>query len=345
LERLTNQLVNRAAADMLTRIETSDAAYLTSRRIVIGFAVGSIGLALVLGYALSWSLIGPVKQVDSRLKQIAAGDFSRHVEVLNRDELGTLAANVNRMNDELGQLYQQLETANRHKSQFLATVNHELRTPLSAIIGYARLLWRGTEGQIAPLQRENLQDLMNNAERLLAQIDSLLDFAKIEAGKMEVQIEPVRVEELIQGTAATMEPIVNKDSVRLVCEISCDSTLLYTDCEKLRQIMLNLLSNAVKFTDHGEIKISVCQVNGDFKLAVADTGIGIEKTDMDKIFEEFNRGRLSSSGRYRGTGLGLTIVKRLVDILGGSIAVESELQKGSTFTVTLPMKPRGAHLV
>ena len=345
LERLTNQLVNRAAADMVTRTEASQAAYLTSRRIVVGFAVGSIGLALVLGYALSWSLIGPVKRVDSRLKQIAAGDFSRHVEVLNRDELGTLAANVNRMNDELGQLYQHLETANRHKSQFLASVNHELRTPLSAIIGYARLLRRGTEGQIAPSQRDNLQDLMNNAERLLTQIDSLLDFAKIEAGKMEVQIEPVRVDELVQGAATTVEPILNRDAVRLVCEILLHSTVVYTDGEKLRQIMLNLLSNAIKFTDHGEIKISVCQANGDFKLAVADTGIGIAQTDIERIFEEFNRGRLSSTGRYRGTGLGLTIVKKLVDVLGGSISVESRVEKGSTFTVTLPMRPRDASLV
>ena len=102
LERLTNQLVNRAAADMVTSIETSETAYLTSRRVVIGFAVGSIGLALILGYTFSWSLIGPVREMDSRLKQIASGDFSQHVEVPNRDELGTLAANLNRMNDELG---------------------------------------------------------------------------------------------------------------------------------------------------------------------------------------------------------------------------------------------------
>jgi signal transduction histidine kinase len=100
------------------------------------------------------------------------------------------------------------------------------------------------------------------------------------------------------------------------------------------------LSNAIKFTDHGEIKISVCQANGDFKLAVADTGIGIAQTDIERIFEEFNRGRLSSTGRYRGTGLGLTIVKKLVDVLGGSIAVESEVGKGSTFTVTLPIYRR-----
>ena len=131
LERLTNQLVNRAAADVVASIETSQAAYLTSRWVVICFAVGSIGLALILGYAFSWSVIGPVKEMDSRLKQIASGDFSEHVEVLNRDELGTLATNLNRMNDELGQLYKQLETANRHKSDFLASMSHEFRTPLT----------------------------------------------------------------------------------------------------------------------------------------------------------------------------------------------------------------------
>ena len=212
LERLTNQLVNRAAADMVTSIETSEAAYLTSRWVVIGFAVGSIGLALILGYAFSWSLIGPVKEMNSRLKQIASGDFSQHVEVPNRDELGTLAANLNRMNDELGQLYQQLETANRHKSRFLANVNHELRTPLSAIIGYANLLLRQTQGQLSPLQTENLQDLLNNAMRQLNLIDSLLDFAKIEAGKMEILVEPVIIEKVIQGAAATVEPMLDKDS-------------------------------------------------------------------------------------------------------------------------------------
>ena len=113
------------------------------------------------------------------------------------------------MNDELAQLYQQLEIANRHKSQFLANVNHELRTPVSAIIGYARLVLRATEGQISQLQRDNLQDLLNNAERLLNQIDSLLEFSKIEAGKIEVDVEPVKVNEVIQGAISTIEPTLN----------------------------------------------------------------------------------------------------------------------------------------
>ncbi|HZM91736.1 MAG TPA: ATP-binding protein [Blastocatellia bacterium] len=337
LERLTNQLVNRAAADMVASIETSQGAYLTSRWVVIGSAVGSIGLALILGYAFSWSLIGPVKEMDARLKQIASGDFSQHVEVLNRDELGTLAANLNRMNDELGQLYQQLETANRHKSDFLASMSHEFRTPLNAIIGYGRLVRRATEGQISPLQRENLQDLLNNAERLLNLIDSLLDFAKIEAGKMAVRVEPVRVSEIIHGAASTIESILNSASVRLVREIAPDIPPLNTDREKLRQIILNLLGNAVKFTERGEIRIAACQQNGSLKLVVSDTGIGIEKKDLDQIFEKFHQGDLSSSKKYRGTGLGLAIVKQFVNLLGGEITVESEVGKGSVFTVTLPL--------
>jgi signal transduction histidine kinase len=337
LDRVMNELVNRAEVEMVDKIAASNAAYAHSRWIVIGFAVGSIALALILGYAFSWSLIGPVKAMDLRLKQIASGNFSQHVEVLNRDELGTLASNLNRMNDELGQLYKQLDTANRHKSDFLASMSHEFRTPLNAIIGYGRLIRRETEGQIAPLQRENLQDLLNNAERLLNLIDSLLDFAKIEAGKMEVRVEPVRVEEIIQGTAAAIETILNPSSVRLIREIASDIPALNTDREKLRQIILNLLGNAVKFTERGEIRISASQQNGSLKLVVSDTGIGIETKDLDQIFEKFHQGDLSATKKYRGTGLGLAIVKKFVNLLGGEVGVESEVGKGSVFTVMLPM--------
>ena len=337
LERLTNQLVNRAAADIVARIEASHAAYVISRRVVIGFVAGSIGLALLLGYAFSWSLIGPVKDMNARLQQITSGDFSRHVEVLNRDELGTLAANLNRMNDELGQLYEQLDTANRYKSDFLASMSHEFRTPLNAIIGYARLIRRDSEGQISRLQRENLQDLLNNAERLLNLIDSLLDFAKIEAGRMDVRVEPVRVHEVIDGVASTIESMLNDDRVHLTRDIDPHLPVVITDREKLRQIIFNLLGNAVKFTETGEIHISASQQNGSLRLAVADTGIGIERHDLDRIFERFHQGDSSTIKKYRGTGLGLAIVKQFAHLLGGEVAVESEVGKGSVFTVTLPL--------
>jgi signal transduction histidine kinase len=224
-------------------------------------------------------------------------------------------------------------------------VNHELRTPVSAIIGYARLLLRATEGQIAPLQKENLQDLLHNAERLLHQIDSLLDFAKIEAGKMEVRAEPVRVDQIIHEAVSIIEPLLNGGAVRLIREISPGIPVLNTDREKLRHIVVNLLDNAVKFTDRGEIKIIASQQDGSLKLVIADTGIGIHGADLNRIFEEFHRGDSSNDKKYRGTGLGLAIVKRFVDLLGGSVTVESEIGKGSTFTVTLPLDRRESGLL
>jgi len=341
LERLTNQLVNRAEADTVASIEASHAAYVTSRWVVIGFAVGSIGLALILGYAISWSLIGPVKRMDTRLSEIASGDFSKQIEVSNRDELGTLAANLNQMNDELGQLYGKLEAANRHKSEFLANVSHDLRTPLNAIIGFTRMVLRKTEGQIPNLQKENLQKVLISGEHLLGLINSLLDLAKIEAGRMEVFAETFKLDEVIHMVTSTVEPMLKDGRVRLVKEIAPDIPQLNTDRQKLKQIVLNLLSNAAKFTEQGEIRISASRENGSFKLAVADTGIGMKKEALDHIFEEFRQAEKSTASQYGGTGLGLAIVKRLANLLGGDIGVESEVGKGSKFTITIPISLKG----
>ena len=316
-------------------------------------------LSTVAIYIFSDRITRPIERLTEHAKKMSQGMLDQSIPVDSRDEIGQLATAFNDMARSLNDLYLGLESkvaertrqlttvneklaeASEHKSRFLANVNHELRTPLSSIIGYTRLLQRETAGRITSLQRENLADLRRNAERLLRLIDGLLDFAKIEAGKMDVQIEPVKIEELIQTTVATVEPMLDGSSVCLVRDVPPSMAPLATDREKLRQIILNLLGNSVKFTDRGEIRISACQENGHFKLAVADTGIGIEKADMDRIFEEFDRGRLQNDGNYRGTGLGLAIVKRLVELLGGSIAVESEVGRGSTFTVTLPMKSRG----
>jgi len=322
---------------MVASIEASHAAYVTSRWVVIGFAVGSIGLALILGYAISWSVIGPVKRMDTRLSEIASGDFSKQIEVPNRDELGTLAANLNQMNDELGQLYGKIEAANRHKSEFLARISHDLRTPLNAIIGFTRMVLRKTEGQLPDLQKENLQKVLVSGEHLLGLINGLLDLAKIEAGRMEVFSESFRLDEVIHMVASTVEPMLKDGRVRLVKEIAPDIPQLNTDRQKLKQIVLNLLSNAAKFTEQGEIRISASRENGSFKLAVADTGIGMKKEALDHIFEEFRQAEKSTASQYGGTGLGLAIVKRLANLLGGDIGVESEVGKGSKFTVTIPI--------
>ena len=325
----------------------------TSTLLLIG-----LGVALLASFFVARRVLGPLRVLGQGVERIGSGDLGFRVDVKTGDEIERLADQFNEMAAHLREAYtgleqkvaertqaltianEKLEEASRHKSQFLANVNHELRTPVSAIIGYARLVLRATEGQIAPLQSENLKDLLNNAERLLSQIDSLLEFSKIEAGKVEVHVEPVKVSEVIQGAISTIEPSLTGGNVRIVREIAPDLPALNTDREKLRQILLNLLENAVKFTDRGEIKIAASQQNGSVQLVVSDTGIGIPKEELDKIFEEFHRGGSSSTKNYRGTGLGLAIVKKFVDLLGGEVTVESEVDKGSTFTVMLPFDYR-----
>ncbi len=204
LERLTNELVNKAEADMVVSVESAQAAYVRSRWIVIGFAIGTIGLALVLGYAISWSLIGPVRQMEARLARIAAGDFAGRVAVANRDELGTLAANLNRMSGELGRLYEQLEAASRHKSQFLANMSHELRTPLNAILGYAELIQDGIYGEVPEKIRDILTRVQVGGRHLLGLINDVLDLSKIEAGQLKLAVSDYSLREVVHTVFTAM---------------------------------------------------------------------------------------------------------------------------------------------
>jgi signal transduction histidine kinase len=325
----------------------------TSSLLLIG-----LGVALLATLLVSRRVVRPLETLRHGVERIRKGDLTARLDLKTGDEIEILADEFNEMAAHLREAYtgleqkvaertraltianEKLEEASQQKSQFLANVNHELRTPVSAIIGYARLILRATEGQIAPLQRENLQDLLNNAERLLNLIDSLLDVARIEAGKMEVKVEAIRVDEIIHAAISSTEPFLSDGSLRIVREIDPDIPTLNTDREKLRQIVLNLLDNAVKFTECGEVKISASQQNGALKLIVSDTGIGIENRDLNQVFEEFHRGDTSSTKKYRGTGLGLAIVKRFVNLLGGEVTVDSEVGKGSIFTVMLPLDHR-----
>ncbi len=246
-----------------------------------------------------------------------------------------------RLFQEIQEKNQQLEAASRHKSQFLANVSHELRTPLNSIIGFTRIVLRKSEGLIPGLQKENLQKVLISSEHLLNLINGLLDLSKIEAGRMEVYAETFKLDEIIRVATSTVEPMLKDGRVRLVTEIAPDIPPLKTDRDKLKQALLNLLSNAVKFTQEGEIKVSAWQENGTLKLTVADTGIGMKKEALDYIFEEFRQADMSSTRRYGGTGLGLAIVKRFINLMGGDISVESEVGKGSKFTVTIPMELKG----
>jgi len=339
LERLTNQLVNKAEADMVAGIEASTQAYAKAQWIVIGFALGSIALALALGYAISWSLLGPVKKIETQLNQVAAGDFTQRIQVANRDELGTLAANVNKMCEELGLLYGQIEAASQHKSQFLASMSHELRTPLNAIIGLTEMMVTnlgrfGTEKALEPLRRVNAA-----GTHLLSLINEILDLSKIEAGKLELNPEPVNLARLIDEVIGTAGQLAEKNQNRLVVDAQENVDALTADSMRLKQILLNLLSNACKFTKEGEVALRVRKVADGrdwVELAVADSGIGMTAEQQAKLFQDFTQADSLTARRYGGTGLGLAISRKLARMMGGDVTVTSEPGKGSVFTVRLP---------
>jgi signal transduction histidine kinase len=340
LERLTNQLVNKAEADMVAGIEASTQAYADSRWIVIAFALGSIVLALGLGYAISWSVIGPVKEIETRLNRVAAGDFAQRVHVVNRDELGTLADNVNRMCEELGLLYQQIEAASQHKSQFLANMSHELRTPLNAIIGVTEMLREDAQDFKHDADIEPLDRVLGAGRHLLALINDILDLSKIEAGRMELHLESFSLAPVIDDVVKTVETLAAKNANRVLAQ--CDPAIgtIHADQMRVRQALLNLASNANKFTEHGTITIEV-QRDGDggrdwVAIAVADTGIGMTAEQMGKLFHEFSQAESSTARKYGGTGLGLAISKRFCQMMGGDITVESTPGRGSIFTIRLP---------
>jgi len=243
-----------------------------------------------------------------------------------------------RLFKELGEKNDQLEAANKHKSQFLANVSHELRTPLNSIIGFTRIVLRRTEGKIEQLQKDNLQKVLVSSEHLLSLINELLDLAKIEAGRMEVYAENFKLEEVVRIATATVEPMLKNGNVKLVSELPPDLPPIKSDRDKLKQIVLNLLSNSAKFTEKGEIKVAAVRDDGMLRLTVSDTGIGMNQQALKYIFDEFRQVDMSTTRKYGGTGLGLAIVKRLSNLLGGDIEVTSEEGKGSQFTVTIPME-------
>ena len=336
LERLTNEIVNRAEAGMIEKIDESQKAYLTSQKIVIGFALGSIGLAMLLGYAISSSLMGPVQKIGVRLSEIASGDFSKHVDVLNRDELGTLADNLNHMNDDLRDLYQQLEAANRHKSEFLANVSHELRTPLNAVIGFSQMLERKVFGELNEKQLDYVQDIQSSGRHLLSLINDILDLSKVDAGKMELEVTSFDIPLAIQNAMTLVKEKAATHGIALELTADGEFNPFAGDERKFKQILLNLLSNAVKFTpDGGSIKVEARQNSEKVEVSVADTGVGIAPEDQETMFEAFLQVGGNSEQKSEGTGLGLALAKKFVELHEGDIRVESEVGKGTVITFTL----------
>ena len=228
--------------------------------------------------------------------------------------------------------------ATQAKSQFLANMSHELRTPMNAIMGFTRLVMRRSKEDLQTKQYENLGKILISAEHLLALINNILDLSKIEAGQTEIHPADFSLEFLVDGCLHTLEPLVESNRERLVKEIEPDLPMLFTDEDKLKQILINLLSNAVKFTEEGTITLASRCHDGAIVITVRDSGIGIPEDALEEIFEEFQQVDSSSTRRHGGTGLGLAITRHLSELLGGHISVQSRVGVGSTFTVTVPRR-------
>lgn len=323
---------------------------------------GFVAAGIVMSVFLARRLVRPIKRMQTAAARIGAGAYGERIELDRRDELGGLADELNRMAASLQELVKgleqrvaerttelqqalvelseksgQLEIASKHKSDFLANMSHELRTPLNAIIGFSQVLQQRLVGEINEKQEEYLDDVLASANHLLTLINDILDLSKIEAGHVELEIATFSLREALERGIVIVRERATRNGVQLALEVDPEVDLVHGDERRIRQVVFNLLANAVKFTpEGGRVDVTTARSDGEVRIAVADTGPGIAPGDEKRIFEEFQQTDVGTR-QQEGTGLGLALSKRLVELHGGRIWVESEMGKGSTFVFTLPV--------
>ena len=242
--------------------------------------------------------------------------------------------------DAIANLNSELKIANQHKSEFLANMSHELRTPLNSILGFSELLLDDTSARYdASTHQKFLSQINTSGRHLLALISDILDLSKVEAGRMTLKLESFSVSDVVGDVLATIEPIATKKRIAIKADVAAAGKL-EADAGKFKQMLLNLASNAVKFTpEGGMVSMDARRLPEGVEIAVTDTGIGIAQSDIDRLFKEFQQLDSGPGRRQEGTGLGLALTKRLARLHGGDVRVVSEVGKGSTFTISLPLRP------
>jgi signal transduction histidine kinase len=339
-----------------------------NRAFLLSSAIVTVFLAMVASWVIvRYVIVKPLKHLREVSDEISQGDLAQRADIHTGDEFESLADAFNRMLrhmvdgqeqlqtsnktldakvDELAQANMRLFELNRLKSDFLATMSHELRTPLNSILGFSEVL--GGITSLDEKQKRYVNNIQKSGKMLLDMINDILDLAKIESGKMELRPTEFDLEQVVEAQCDAIRPLSEKKNIDLIVEVKpCDEPP-YQDAAKLQQIVNNLLSNAVKFTpEGGRIRVSArCTDERELELIVSDTGVGIAEEDQAAIFEKFRQGGAISTGgdamtrEFSGTGLGLSIVKELCKLLGGEITLESELGKGSEFTIRLPWRYR-----
>ncbi len=326
---------------------------------LMGLALGALVLVGVVIFSITRftqrELVSPLLTLHDTVDTFRKGDLDQRVELPghSEDEIALLAETFNAMASQLQENIAALEEsvkearratalareASRLKDEFLATMSHELRTPLNGIMGFCGILSEGMGGEIDEDARHMVDRIMENSERLLSMINDVLDLAKIESGRMELAWVSISPRALVERWASEMGPLAEQSGLSF--EYSLDPSLpdtIYGDPERLTQIARNLLTNAIKFTEKGSITLSLKQQDGSWIIEITDTGVGIPPHALNYIFEKFRQVDSSTTRAYQGSGLGLAIVDDLCKMMGGSVKAKSDLGKGSTFTVTLPLQ-------
>jgi len=365
-EEVLHQLLPRLQQDEKDRVATAGTHFYEVSRLTDRVTVLILLASGILGGLLAISVSRHFTYCIGRLKvgadAIGSGNLDHRIQLGSRDELGDLADAFNGMaahlrdaRDELTQVNVELErrnteqqalmeaaeSANLAKTQFLANMSHELRTPMNAIIGYSEMLTEEAEelgvGKLIP----DLNKINGAGKHLLSLVTDLLDLSKVEVGKMEINLEWFHVREMLNDVTSTMLPVARKNGNDLVVDFDPALGRMQADPTKVRQVLFNLLGNACKFTRNGRIELQATLESlssGTWVIfRVQDSGIGMTPEQAQIVFEPFTQADASTSRKYGGTGLGLTISRRFCELMGGSIHVESEMGKGTTFTIRLPL--------
>jgi signal transduction histidine kinase len=273
----------------------------------------------------------------TRDKPLAFSDKQLELMAMFADQAAIAIENI-RLIDELRHKSAELEVASRHKSEFLANMSHELRTPLNAIIGFSEVLHEKMFGELSEKQDEYVVDILNSGRHLLSLINDILDLSKIEAGRMELDLAEFALAPAIENALALVKERAQRQGVALDCAIDAGLEQVRADERKFKQVLLNLLSNAVKFTpEGGAVQVRATRNGAWLEVAVRDTGAGIAPEDQAAVFEEFKQVGNDRARRAEGTGLGLPLTKRIVELHGGEMRLESAPGEGSTFSFTLPL--------
>jgi signal transduction histidine kinase len=333
----------------------TDLTALMHRLSLIAFTL-SIGAAIVIAVLFSRYLTRRVRALQIGAEHVGAGDFTYRIEGIREgksDELNQMARAFNEMACRLAQAMQEVteararaEHASRAKSAFLANMSHELRTPLLAVQGYAELVREEAEKLNADQIVTDATQIEAAGRHLSTLLNEVLDLSKIESGKLTLVIEEMDLRYVVEAVANTVKPLIAQNANSLTTRVQPGAEQMWGDELKIRQILINILGNAAKFTTSGEITLDVMRARTlegapAVQFILRDTGIGMTPEQTTRIFEEFEQAEPTTARAYGGSGLGLAICKKLSRLMNGDIIVHSELARGTTFTITLPIRPRG----